>query len=255
MNQIKLKNIFWWCIASEILAIAIILSLSGTNHTQPSGQVSEGQGAVVQVPSQIAATAPNSKKVTSHSISFNWVGHIDKSTGSIKKGNSIGNVKEARQSRMKNANVKKQSGIIPELTIDFGSMDLHQVAKTLGYKLIAVASGKIIGIFDGYDLTKMQKSELSKYSERARDANVLENAFDYKSRACNLTGISAGSIDLIYLVPLNVESDFVAKEMNAIQKHKLIPEQVSLVKGKYDRNCNLVITEIILSDSKSIMVD
>jgi len=143
-------------------------------------------------------------------------------------------------------------GEIPELTIDLGSRNINTVARRLGFLLVAASQEKVLGKIVDDTFTSIGKPELARFSTRARSAEMVENYDDMRERIAQQFSLSPDEVTLMFLVPLNVEQQFIKTQFRTLKEIKVAPAQVALMRGFYDSNFNVHISEVITKDGRTI---
>lgn len=136
----------------------------------------------------------------------------------------------------------QSSGHVPELTIRLGDRSLEEVAARFGYQMVAIGPSRkdspesvVLGKIVNGRLKPMEKTELKQFAGRARSARKHPEYNRIRNRvARRLADKSAEDVRLIYLVPKETEKAFVRTQMEAIRKRGLSPEEVAVVKARYE---------------------
>lgn len=121
-------------------------------------------------------------------------------------------------------------GEIPELTIQLNGMDIEQIADHYRYVLALMTEDRILGIIDKGALKQIDSEYLNNYASRARAADIPP---DIKSLVSRLQKMIDQRIRAIYLVPNQIEEQFIQVQLQAIRKAGLTPGEVELVTARY----------------------
>ena len=161
---------------------------------------------------------------------------------------------DAPQAQVTPASNTHLDGTIPSLSIDLAGHSSEQVA--CHYRLaLAVQSFEaqvLLGIFVEDQLQPVSAADLAHYSDRGRSADGLENAFALKGRIATQSGRSFDDIGLLYLVPKEVDDDWVAWQRQVIAQAGYTFGEVEHVKARYAKNLALEAYALVLKQGRTI---
>jgi hypothetical protein len=215
--------------------------------------------SIVVAPSRVdtAAARNAAQKDTSLTLraqppeSFAYIGLVKASTLIDPKKKTPGSAESAKK-RLPAGQNRVAEGEIPELTIEIGDWDIKTVADHLGFVLVAATEKKILGRIGGDAFMPISRSELSRFSTRARSAETIGNYVEVRDRIAQRFELSTSEIRLMFLVPLQVEQQFVNAQRRILGELSVPSDQVALMRGFYDSNFNVRLTEVITKDGKTI---
>lgn len=121
-------------------------------------------------------------------------------------------------------------GQIPELTIELNGHNIRDIAEHYGYVLILMTKDKILGTVKDGELKQLDQQFLSNFANRARAAEISTDILPIIKR---LQQHLDQPIRAVYLVPKQVEEQFIRTQLQAIREADLTPNEVHLVTAKY----------------------
>lgn len=240
-----------------LLSLFVILLLLGVWMMIPQIEYTgEPRPIAVQSPVDTVATKElpkedrDSSDSPAHLESFAYLGRVKPPESRSLRKTSIG---AGTIKSMLPAGLNRMSeGDIPELTIELREWDIRTVANRLGFVLVATTDQRVLGKVIDDSFMPMTHSELSRYSTRARSAEAIKNYAELCDRIARQFGVSPYEVRLMFLVPLSVERRFVGEQRRILNEMSLAPTQVVLMRGFYDSQFNVQITELVTKDGKSI---
>ena len=153
----------------------------------------------------------------------------------------------------------EKEGLIPELVLDYESFDRYiKICKHYGYCLCAYAQDKYICTVDlsTWKLSDIPPNAdfLNAFSTRGRIVD-FEDSYGLKEKVKARFNITKDEISFYFLIPKSVENMFINRELNAISRLGIAPEDVREVKGRYLSNFDIKLEYIALNDGTKLMVD
>lgn len=136
-------------------------------------------------------------------------------------------------------------GDIPDLTIRLNGLDLEAVAHQLGFQLVASTPDRILGKIINGKLNAMSERDRSGYAVRGREATGLPNYSKMVRVLSNHLDISRSKIRLFYLVPNEIEQQFIQFQRREMAKAGIRPDEIELMIAQYTPELDLELVSFI----------
>lgn len=186
-------------------------STDQTPLTEQSSEKAESENEQIEEPAQ------------SPPVSYNFVGKFD----------GISDEPAEQQDTREELQVEdnaEMDGKIPELTIELNGQDIHDIANHYGYVLTLMTKDKILGTIKNGELKQVDQQFLRNFASRARAAEISR---DIEPIIKQLQQHLDQPIRAVYLVPNQIEEQFIQVQLQAIRKAGQTPGEVELVTARY----------------------
>lgn len=166
--------------------------------------------------------------------SYSFVGRVD--------GISSEPEPEHEEEDLEVANSDELDGYIPELTIETRGVNMESVAAHYGYVLALITDDRLLGIIENGNLESIDEQFISNYAARAREGHLTP---ELRPMVEKISDHLNKRVRAVYLVPNDVEQQFIQKQMDAIDKKGLSPQDVQLVRARYRQDYSVEILEVL----------
>ena len=133
-------------------------------------------------------------------------------------------------------------GQIPELTIELNGHSIRDIADHYGYVLALMTEDRMLGTIKDGELKQLDQQFLSSFANRARAAEI---STDILPLIKQLQQHLDQSVRAVYLVPNQVEEQFIQIQLQAIREAGLTPSEVHLVTARYLDDYSIDVIEIM----------
>lgn len=202
--------------------LAEVSSIDQTPLTEQPSEKAEKENEQIEEPAQ------------SPPVSYNFVGKFDGIS------DEPAEQQDTREELQVEDNAEKD-GKIPELTIELNGQNIHDIAKHYGYVLTLMTKDKILGTIKNGELNQVDQHFLSNFANRARAAEI---STDIEPIIKRLQQHLDQPIKAVYLVPNQIEEQFIQIQLQAIREVGLTPDEVNLVTAKYLSDYSIEVIDI-----------
>lgn len=137
----------------------------------------------------------------------------------------------------------EEEGVIPEMTIFADEVNIQSVARHYDYVPVFITENRILGRYINGRVEEMGSNALSGYALRGRQVQPTENM---RSIMQKMSDHYSKDVNIIYLVPNQVEEYFVKTQMDAIKARNLRPSEVAVVYARYRLDFSVEVTDVVL---------
>ena len=149
---------------------------------------------------------------------------------------------EEKQEDLEVADSEKQDGYVPELTIETNGVDMASVAEHYGFVLALMTDDRLLGRVENGNLEEIDAAFLGRFAKRAREGDI---SADLRPLVDRLSNHLNKRVQAVYLVPNEVEQEFIRIQMEAIQQSGRSPRDVQLVRARYRRDYSIEVLDVI----------
>lgn len=137
----------------------------------------------------------------------------------------------------------EEEGVIPEMTIFADEVNIQSVARYYNYVPVFITEDRILGRYINGRVEEMDSNTLSGYASRGRQVHPTE---DMRTIMQKMSDHYNKDVNIIYLVPNQVEEYFVITQMDAIKARNLRPSDVAVVYARYRSDFSVEVTDVVL---------
>ena len=149
---------------------------------------------------------------------------------------------EQEQDDLEVADSDELDGYVPELTIETNGVNMEAVAEHYGFVLALMTDDRLLGRIENGNLESINKDFLSHFADRAREGYISAEIRPLVDRISNHLN---KRVQAVYLVPNQVEQEFIRIQMEAIEQQGRSPQEVQLVRARYRRDYSIEVLEVI----------
>lgn len=205
----------------------------------------------VPMPKKPAASAT----MTPDDPSYTYVGEIAATSVESPKPAAVNAIPKSNDRITRQTEVDTTTGMIPDLDIRLAGNDILEVMEHYGYIPAVTTRTKLLGKIDDDRFVPLAESDFAGFAARGRAGDAYPDAGRWKDRIAREFSIPEAEVQVVFLVPRNIEAFFIDIEHQALARLARHGSEVSLIRAHFGRDLRVIVDEVVTRSGAVLPVD
>ncbi len=239
-----LKKLWWFC----FLAAAVLLVVSFVScQTERAARMTAHAAPPKPRPA-------SQKEPVRSSPSYTYIGEAAPAPETVNPAKTPPEKAKRPAVEPPRKSAREKRGRIPDLIIELGGISIESVIERLGYLPAVMTRNRLLGKISGQAFQPVSPAELTRYAARGRSGANYPQAEQWLRRVADELQLSPDELQIVLLVPKEVEARFIAAQQAALNRHNRNGAEIALMRARYDPNLALIVDALVDTNGVKISV-